>query len=75
MIENKNFTNSNVKFLREKKQISQEKMSNELKINQATLAKWECNSRKITLDWAINLANYFDIPVGDFISKDLRKND
>ena len=48
MIENNNFTNSNVKYLREKKKISQEKMSKELKINQATLAKWESNTRKIT---------------------------
>ena len=73
MIENNNFTNSNVKYLREKKKISQEKMSKELKINQATLAKWESNKRKITLEWAIKLSNYFNIPIGDFISKDLKK--
>ncbi len=70
---NKNYTNLNVKFLREKKNISQEKMSKELNINQATLAKWESNSRKITLEWAIKLANYFNIPVGDFISKNLKE--
>ena len=73
MIENNNFTNSNVKYLREKKKISQEKMSKELKINQATLAKWESNTRKITLEWAIKLSNYFNITIGDFISKDLKK--
>lgn len=73
MIENNNFTNSNVKYLREKKKISQEKMSKELKINQATLAKWESNTRKITLEWAIKLSNYFNISIGDFISKDLKK--
>ncbi len=72
MIENKNFTNANIKFLREKKMISQERLSKDLKINQSTLAKWENNTRKITLDWAIRLADYFNIPVGDFISKDLR---
>ena len=72
MIKNSNFTNSNVKYLREEKKISQEKMSKELQINQATLAKWESNTRKITLEWAIKLSNYFDIPIGDFISKDLK---
>lgn len=72
MIENKNFTNANIKFLREKKMISQERLSKDLKINQSTLAKWENNTRKITLDWAIRLADYFNIPVGDFISKNLR---
>lgn len=73
MIENKNFTNANIKFLREKKTISQEKLAKDLQINQSTLAKWENNTRKITLDWAIKLADYFNIPVGDFISEDLRR--
>ena len=74
MITNLNFTNSNVKFLREQKNISQEKMSNELEINQATIAKWESGTRKITLEWAIKLSNYFDIYIGDFIAKDLKKD-
>ena len=67
----KNFTNSNVKYLRIKKNISQQKMAKDLHINQATLAKWESNTRKITLEYAIILSNYFNIPVGDFISKNL----
>ena len=69
---NNNFTNANVKYLREKNKISQEKMSNDLDINQSTLAKWESNTRKITLEWAIKLSNYFDIEIGEFISKNLK---
>lgn len=65
-----NYTNSNTKFLREKKKISQEKMAKDLHIDQSTLAKWESNSRKITLEWAIKLAYYFDVNIGGFISKD-----
>lgn len=38
MIDNKNLTNSNVKYLRESNNISQSKMSRDLKINQSTLA-------------------------------------
>ncbi len=45
-------------------------MAKDLHIDQSTLAKWESNSRKITLEWAIKLAYYFDVNIGDFISKD-----
>ncbi len=74
MIDNKNFTNNNVKYLREKNNIPQSKMSKDLNIDQSTLAKWENGSRQITLDWAIKIANYFDISVGDFISNDYIHN-
>ncbi len=74
MINNKNFTNNNVKFLRETNNISQSKMSKDLKIDQSTLAKWENNTRQITLEWAIKIANYFNISIGDFISNDYIHN-
>lgn len=74
MLKNKNFTNKNVKYLRELKKIPQNRMAEELEINQSTLAKWENGTRQITLDWAISLAAYFSIPIGDFISKDLKKD-
>ena len=70
-----NFTNSNIKYLRNKNNISQYKMANDLKIAQATIAKWELKERKVTLEWAIKLSEYFNINVGDFISKDLKNND
>lgn len=68
MKENRNYTNLNVKFLREQKGISQTKLAKELSIDTSTIAKWENNTRQITLEWAIKLANYFDLDVGDFIS-------
>lgn len=68
MQNNKNYTNINVKYLREKKGISQTKLAKDLNIDTSTLAKWENNTRQITLEWAIKLANYFDMNVGDFIS-------
>ena len=68
MVNNENFTNLNVKYLREKKGISQTKLAKDLNADTSTIAKWENNTRQITLDWAIKLANYFDIDVGSFIS-------
>lgn len=68
VIENNNFTNVNVKYLRESKGISQTKLAQDLKIDTSTVGKWENNTRQITLEWAIKLANYFNINVGEFIS-------
>lgn len=68
MKDNKNYTNTNVKYLREKKGISQTKLARDLNIDTSTLAKWENNTRQITLEWAIKLANYFNMDVGNFIS-------
>lgn len=68
MKDNKNYTNKNVKYLREKKGISQTKLARDLNIDTSTLAKWENNTRQITLEWAIKLANYFNMDVGNFIS-------
>ena len=70
-----NYTNSNVKYLRESKNIPQKEMAKQLKIDQSTLAKWENNTRQITIEWCFKLAEYFNVFVGDFISKDLRLND
>lgn len=74
MVNNNNFTNDNVKYLRELNNISQSKMAKDLRIDQSTLAKWENGTRQITLDWAIKIADYFDITVGEFISKDFIHN-
>lgn len=68
MKNNENFTNINLKYLREKKGISQTKLAKDLKIDTSTIAKWENNTRQITLEWAIKLANYFNIDVGTFVS-------
>lgn len=73
-MKNDNFTNANVKYLREKNGIAQSTMAKDLKIDQSTLAKWENGTRQITLEWALKLSDYFDIDVGTFISKDLLHN-
>lgn len=74
MVKNNNYTNINVRFLRELNDISQAKMAKDLDIDQSTLAKWENGTRQITLEWALKLSDYFNIDVGTFISKDLKHN-
>ena len=70
-----NYTNINVKYLREKKGLSQGELAEALKIDQSTLAKWEANTRKITLEWSMKIAEYFNVFIGDFISTDLKSKE
>ena len=70
-----NYTNVNVKYLRERKGLSQGELAEALKIDQSTLAKWEANTRKITLEWSMKIADYFNIFIGDFISTDLKNSE
>lgn len=74
-MKNSNYTNINIKYLRKKKNISQYKMADDLKIAQATIAKWELDERNVTLGWAMKLSEYFDVDVGSFISKNLEEED
>ena len=70
-----NYTNMNVKYLRERKGIPQSELAEALEIDQSTLAKWEAGTRKITLEWSMKIAEYFNVFIGDFISTDLKKNE
>ena len=70
-----NYTNANVKYLRERRGLSQGELAEALNIDQSTLAKWEANTRKITLEWSMKIAEYFSVFIGDFISTDLKNNE
>ena len=70
-----NYTNINVKYLRERKGIPQGELAEALDIDQSTLAKWEAGTRKITLEWSMKIAEYFNVFIGDFISTDLKNNE
>lgn len=68
----KNYANENIKYLRDLKGISQYQLAKDLNIDRFTIAKWETNKVKITLEWAIILSNYFDIEIGKFVSERLQ---
>lgn len=68
----KKFSNSNIKFLREKKGLNQGDLSKALNIDQSTVAKWETGERQITLSWAFKLSDFFDVQIGDFLTTNLK---
>lgn len=66
------FFNTNLKLLREKKGLSQNKLGAMIGVNQTTIARWEDDNRIPTIYNAIDVANALNVPLPDLIGKDLR---
>ena len=65
-----NFFAKNIKYLRNKKNIDQQEMAEDLGVAQSTLSCWENGLRTPDLDMIAKIANYLNV-YDDFISKDL----
>ena len=66
------FFSTNLKFLREEKGLSQNKLARIVGVNQTTIARWEDDNRVPTIDNAIDVAKALDIPLPTLLGKDLR---
>ena len=66
------YFSTNLKFLREKKGLSQNKLGSLIGVNQTTIARWEDDNRVPTIDNAIDVANALDIPLSELLGTDLR---
>lgn len=69
-----NYFSQNLKYLREKRNLSQNKLADMIGVNQTTIARWEDDNRTPNLDNAIDVAKILNIPIPDLIGKDLRLN-
>lgn len=69
-----NFFAKNLKYLRNKKNIDQQVMAEDLGVAQSTLSCWENGLRSPDLDMLAKIARYLNI-YDDFISKDLTLSD
>lgn len=66
------FFSKNLKYLREEKGLSQNKLAEKIGVNQTTIARWEDDNRVPTIDNAVDVANALNIPLVDLLGKDLR---
>lgn len=69
-----NYFSKNLKFLREKRNLSQNKLAEMIGVNQTTIARWEDENRTPNLDNAIDVSRILNIPLHDLIGIDLRTN-
>ena len=67
-----NFFSKNIKYIRELKGLSQNKLAEMLDVNQTTIARWEDENRIPTIDKAIQVSSILKIPLNILIGKDLR---
>lgn len=66
------FFSTNLKYLREQKNLSQNKLGKMIGVNQTTIARWEADNRIPTIDNAIDVSEALNIPLPDLLGKDLR---
>lgn len=64
-----NYFAKNLKFLREKKKLDQQKVADALNIPRATYACWETAKRTPKIEQILEVANYFNVDM-DIISRD-----
>ncbi len=69
------YFNKNLKFIRQKKGISQQELADKLKLDRSTISRWENDEMDITVGNAIQISDYFNIPIEDFTGRDLSLND
>lgn len=71
-----NFFKENLKFLRESKHMSQNKLSQLTNVSQATINRWESGENVPTIDNVIDVMVALKVPtneIGNFLGKDLSK--
>lgn len=69
-----NYFAKNIKYLRNKKNIDQQVMAEDLGVAQSTLSCWENGLRTPDLDMIAKISKYLNV-YDDFISKDLTIED
>ena len=67
-----NFFSSNLKFLREKEGLSQNKLAEKVGVNQTTIARWETEEIKPSIDNVEQIANALNIGLPELLVPDLR---
>lgn len=66
------FLNNNVKYLRNEKNISQQKLADDIGVDRSTISRIENGEIETTIDNAIKIANVLNVPLNDLVSKNLQ---
>lgn len=65
--------NKNLKYIRQEKNISQQELADKLHLDRSTISRWENDEMDVTVGKALQVANFFNIPIEVFTGKDLTK--
>jgi transcriptional regulator with XRE-family HTH domain len=67
-----NFLSSNIKFLRKRRKLSQQRLADDLGIKRSNIAAYETKNVEPRLSFINELADYFEIPLEDMVLTDLK---
>lgn len=67
-----NFLSTNIKFLRQQKNLTQEDIAKIVNKSRVLVSQWEADEREITTEDIIKLSDYFNLPMDSLVGKDLR---
>lgn len=66
------FLNNNIKYLRNKNELSQQGLADKIGIDRSTVSRIENNEIETTIDNAIKIAAALNVPLYDLVGRDLR---
>lgn len=67
-----NFLSTNIKFLRQKNNLTQDDIAKIVGKSRVLVSQWESDDREITTEDIIKLSAYFNLPMDILVGKDLR---
>lgn len=70
-----NYFVKNLKYLRKRKNISQNRLAELSKVNQTTITRWESNEMSPSIDNVNDVANALGVSVADLLGKDLSETE
>lgn len=73
----KNYFSTNLKYLREKNNMTKSKLGELVGVNQTTIGRWESNIITPSIDNVVDVLNAFKIPIselGTFLGTDMKNN-
>ncbi len=70
-----NFLATNIKFLRQNNNLTQDDIGKVVNKSRVLVSWWEANEREISIEDIIKLSDYFNLPMDILVGKDLRIKD
>lgn len=70
-----NYFSTNLKFIRESKGLSQNKLANLVGVNQTTIARWETEEIAPSIDNVEELAKVLNVDLAEILGNDMGKKD